>query len=272
MFGGFTERKNFGNQSFPTRTLGQFGNQATQIAANFLNATQISDTTIVSAINQLVADLFFYGLITKLKAVYPFVGSTSVTQKFNLLDPRDLNIAFRLSFVGGWSFSSNGALPNGTNAYCDSFFNTQNNYTSINSASFGIYSRTNSTGATRIYGNNAGGNLIHHNLNGGFIIGGAASVNYTANPSTSLLMASRTSSSLLTAYRGGVSLGTNTATITAFNNLNFFFGARNDSGTPLLFSNHELAFAFLGDGLNPTESGNLYTAVQAFQTTLARQI
>ena len=77
MFGGFTERPNFGKQLFPSRTLGQFGNQATQIAANFLNATQISDPTIVAAINQLVADLFFYGLIPKMRAVYPFVGGTA---------------------------------------------------------------------------------------------------------------------------------------------------------------------------------------------------
>jgi hypothetical protein len=102
-------------------------------AQKFINATGITDATQKNAINTLVNDLKFYGLWTKLKAIYPMVGGTATAHKFNLKDPRDLNEAFRLSFIGGWTHSSTGALPNGTTAYADSFLNaltslTNNNY------------------------------------------------------------------------------------------------------------------------------------------------
>jgi hypothetical protein len=38
------------------------------------------------------------------------------------------------------------------------------------------------------------------------------------------------------------------------------------------FSNAEIAFATIGDGLSDTESVDIYTIVQAFQTTLGRQV
>jgi len=38
------------------------------------------------------------------------------------------------------------------------------------------------------------------------------------------------------------------------------------------YSNAEIAIASIGDGLTDTEAANFYTAVQAFQTTLSRQV
>ena len=93
-----------------------------------------------------------------------------------------------------------------------------------------------------------------------------------SNPSTSLLIGSRTTNTLFTAYRAGVSLGTNTITILGLPNLSFYFGARSDNNVATFFNNHQLAFAFLGSGLNSTESAALYTAGQAMQTTLSRQV
>jgi hypothetical protein len=37
-------------------------------------------------------------------------------------------------------------------------------------------------------------------------------------------------------------------------------------------SNRECAFSSIGDGLTDTQASNFYTAVQAFQTTLSRQV
>jgi hypothetical protein len=42
--------------------------------------------------------------------------------------------------------------------------------------------------------------------------------------------------------------------------------------TTTVFSNREQAFASIGDGLTDTQASNFYTAVQAFQTTLSRQV
>ena len=84
-------------------------------------------------------------------------------------------------------------------------------------------------------------------------------------------MASRTTNTLFSAYRAGVLLGTNTVAVALIPNINFFLGARN-RGVAEFYTTHQLAFAFLSSGLNSTEAASLYTNVQAFQTTLSRQV
>ena len=247
-------------------------------AQAFITAAAITDPTQQAAINTLVVDLKGYSIWTNMKALYPFVGSTASQQKFNLKDPRDLDAAFRLQFLGGWTHSANGALPNGTNAYADTFLTPSTTLT-LNSHSFGIYSRTNDTSGTQVYGcvSSIGGNkFLQNNLTAASFISGSSSntINYTANPSTSLLMLSRTSATLAKAFRAGVLLGTNTFAVTNLPPVKFYLGARHNTGNPVgeFYSNHEVAFAFLADGLNDTEAANFYTAVQAFQTTLGRQV
>jgi hypothetical protein len=180
-----------------------------------------------------------------------------------------------LTFSGGWSHSSNGALPNGTNAFADTNVNPFG-ILSLNSHSFGIYSRTNNTTGTQVYGafQTTVTYFLHHNLTGGNFISGSATnaISYTASPTTSLMMATRTSNTLVKAFRAGVSLGTNTIAAVSLPNTNFYLGARNNTGTAEFWTNHQLAFAFLGAGLSDAEAATLYTDVQAFQTTLGRQV
>jgi hypothetical protein len=247
-------------------------------AQAFITAAAITDPTQQAAINTLVVDLKGYGIWSKMKALYPFVGGTATTHKFNLKDPRDLDVAYRLFFSGGWLHTSNGATPNGLDCWADSFCKTVTDI-SVNSHSFGIYSRTNDTTGTQAYGVFSGAGfstLIQNFISGGNFISGDAgnTLTYTANPTTSLLMLTRRSSSDWQAYRAGVSLGTRTTAGGIESGKNFFFGARNqgDNLTAAFYCKQQLAFAFIGDGLTNTESGNLYTAVQAFQTTLGRQI
>jgi len=65
-------------------------------------------TTEQDATNQLVLDLKGYGLWSTFDAFYPFVGSSATSTKFNLLDPRDLDAAYRITWVGGITYSSLG--------------------------------------------------------------------------------------------------------------------------------------------------------------------
>jgi hypothetical protein len=84
-------------------------------ATAFSNAAGLVDTTQRTAINTLVKDLKRFGLWSKIKAFYPFVGGSATSHKYNLVDPRDTNDAYRLTFSGGWTHDSNGAQCNGTN-------------------------------------------------------------------------------------------------------------------------------------------------------------
>ena len=243
-------------------------------AQAFITAAGITDPTQKSAIITLVADLKAYGIWTKMKAIYPIVGGTASQHKYNLKDPRDLDVAFRLIFASGWTHSTNGMLPNGTSAFADTFLNTSTQL-NVNSHSFGMYSRTNNTSGSQAIGSfDNTPRFLQNNLSLGNFVSGLVSsvISYTANPSTSLLMLTRTSSTLSKAFRAGVLLGQETVIMGTLPSFNFYLGARNNAGPPALYSNHQCAFAFIGDGLTDTNVANLYTAVQAFQTTLSRQV
>ena len=133
-------------------------------ASAFINAAGITDPTITTAVDTLVTDLKGYGIWTKLKAIYPFVGGTATTHKFNLKDPRDLDAAFRLLFSGGWTHSANGIQSNGTNTFANTFYvpntecDSQNNSVSIyirnnvNQAAYDMSATNDSGGGTNPFG------------------------------------------------------------------------------------------------------------------------
>jgi hypothetical protein len=56
-------------------------------------------------------------------AIYPMVGDTADSQKFNLLNPLDTDGAFRLTYYGSPIHSSLGVKGNGTNQYVDTHIN-----------------------------------------------------------------------------------------------------------------------------------------------------
>jgi hypothetical protein len=248
-------------------------------AQAFLDAAVITDQTQANAVNTLVTDLKTYGLWTKMKAIYPFVGGTATTHKWNLKDPRDLDAAYRLAFSGAWTHSSTGALPNGTNAFADSFF-IPSTALSLNSSHLGFYSRTNNTTgiddlSAVIVGDTQNMRIII-NLTGSLYVDlNSANERVTgANAnSTGFYQASRTSSTSLKVYKNNTTFGTNTSANTGtLPIISMYIGAAHRGTGAINYSNRECAFATLGDGLSDTEATNLYTSVQKFETSLNRQI
>ena len=244
-------------------------------AQAFITAAAITDVTQQNAINTLVVDLKGYSIWTKMKAIYPIVGGVASSHKYNLKDPRDLDAAFRLAFTNAWTHSSTGMTPNGTSAFADTNLSISGQMTASN-ASFGIYSRTNDTTGLKVIGTYDNTNISRMwiNLtNGNIQIADTGVISYTANPSTGFFMSRRDATNFNESYKNGVSLGSVINNFSVFNR-NFYLGAINNSGTPNYYSNHQLAFAFLGgnSALTNTDAGNLYTAVQAYQTTLSRQV
>jgi hypothetical protein len=238
-------------------------------AQAFITATGITNPTEISAINTLVNDLQGYGLWSKMKAIYPFVGGTSTTCKYNLKDPRDLDAAFRLVFNGGWTFASTGATPNGTNGYADTKLNSFTNLTQT-SISFGIYYRT-VVGGTPIEGTYTGDALsISPRGTDTYFSVGAYAVIGISDTSLGFKAVSRNGSSVKS-YINSTQIGSGTSANDC-PNLTIYLGALNFNGSSGFYSSNQEAFAFIGDGLTDTEASNFYTAVQAFQTTLGRQV
>jgi hypothetical protein len=249
-------------------------------AQAFITASGISGTE-ATAINTLVVTLKSANIWTKMKAVYPMVGGTATSCKWNLKNPVDSNAAYRLVFSGGGTFSANGYLPNGTNAYADTFLVPSSALTN-NSTHVSFYSRTNSSGLYFDIGSgqptgqyfdlalNITGNIYadQYNNSTGRIT--------TANAnSQGFYISSRTTSNVFKLFKNAAQLGTTNvnasngfASITS----SFYLSALHEGGGNLYFSNRQCAFASIGDGLTDAEALSLYNAVQLFNTTLGRQV
>lgn len=248
-------------------------------AQAFLNATGITDATITAAIDTLVTDLKGYGLWTKMKAIYPFVGGTATTHKFNLKNPVDSDAAFRLIFSGGWTHSANGALPNGSNAYADTYYNLSANSTTSN-ISAGFYSDSNSITSGVSFGATFGASFSGLNLTLKFsdqntywaandsILSGVGDI---LSDTRGFFVINKITLFQKEIFKNGILLSSAAASDNLAPNLKVFLGARN-TGSTSLYDTRRHSFTYFGDALSNTEAANLYTAVQAFQTTLGRQV
>jgi hypothetical protein len=101
------------------------------------------------------------------------------------------------------------------------------------------------------------------------------SIEYLApifTPTTGLLTFTRISSSTAKVFHKNNSPYVDSRVSTSLKNATLFIGALNNNGSAILRSNKEFAFASIGDGLTDTEASDFYDAVQAFQTTLSRQV
>jgi hypothetical protein len=251
-------------------------------AQAFITAAAITDPTQQGAINTLVIDLKGYSIWSKMKALYPFVTDKTVEadiksqMKFNLKDPRDLDAAFRLTWNGGGSWTANGYQPNGIDGYADTFIIPNTNL-SLDSTHLSYYSRTNITGPQVDMGvteTSAACYLLYNYNNLAFKainrLESAGGSTYT--PTTGFLIGSRNSSTTEKYYHKGTLINTLTISSALRSTYKMFLGAYSNANVASGYSSKQTAFASIGDGLNDTEAANFYTAVQAFQTTLNRQI
>ena len=249
-------------------------------AQAFITAAGITDNTQKTAINTLVLSLKSNNIWTKMKAIYPMVGGTATTHKFNLKNPLDTDAAFRLVFSGGWTHSATGALPNGTNGYADSFLNTQL-HLSLNSGHLSYYSRSNTLNGNYIEIGSLKSTPDSYTsimINGfglgyvGRINNGAPYDNIANADSRGFFLTNRTASNIIKLQKNSSILVNGTASSNAVSNLNIYLGASNTGTGTQYYTNRECAFASIGDGLTDTEAGNFYTAVQNFNTSLSRQV
>lgn len=272
-FNSFGPRQSaFGRSLYPMQPFGSviFPDK---LAIDFINAAGITDATQQQAITKLVYDLVINRLWDKMTAIYPFIGGTASTHKWNLKDPQDTDAAFRLSFLGGWTHNNNGAQPNGSNGYANTFINSRNNLTNT-SVHFSVYSRTQPVGVECEIGNyDLGTSFNQLRAAGNFVFGTNAISFTTTTDARGFWLATKRDNNDREGYFNGISQVTNTTNDAAlFPNFNIFISARSNGGTPVLYSNKQLAFASIGSGFTDAEALTLYTAVQDFQTTLSRNV
>jgi hypothetical protein len=235
------------------------------------------------AIDKLVKEMKSDGIWTKMKAIYPMVGASAAACAQNLKSS-----SFTGTFTAtGWSFASTGVTPNGTSGYFNTMVNPSliTNFTSNHHQSF--YSRTqlpSGVGFNMGIGDLSDGSKLFAL---GVVRSGNVAVydagNFPLGRSTSnqtdaraFWIGSCTASNLRKFYKNSSIIVTNTINqspiapngpiaIGAFYDVNIL---------SYEFSSmvQECAFASIGDGLTDDEADDFYNAVQAFQTTLSRQV
>ena len=241
----------------------------------FATATGITDTTILNALNTFDTGLISNGLATKMKALYPFVGGTSNTHKYNFMDARDLNAAFRLQFNGGGVHSSTGYKPNGTNAYADTFYNQNTQGDNLNSGHLSYYSRTNSNGSEVEIGTTGGANTLLRIRTSGvtypLINQGGDFTSFADTDSLGFYVANRNASNVINCWKGGVKKVSGTNLSNVVSSYKIYLGALNISYSQY-YTTKECAFASIGSGLTDGEATIFSNLVQNLQTTLSRQV
>ena len=242
----------------------------------FITATGISGTN-ATATNQLVLDLKSANIWTKMKCIYPFVGNTASSQKFNLKNPVDSNAAFRLTFSGGGTFSANGYQPGGVNGFANTFFQPSINSSGINNFHSSYYSKTNvnltqvdsGCGPSDLQGTLLEirtANLTYIRINSGTVS------SYADTDSLGFYSQSRLLINEQKGYKNGILKITGAVNSNAATGNNYYIGAYNSNLTPFYYSSKQCAFASIGDGLSDAEALALYNAVQTFNTTLSRNV
>ena len=257
-------------------------------ALAFITAASITDNTQKTAINTLVTDLKGYNIWSKMKALYPFVGGTATSHKFNLKDPRDLDAAFRLTFNGGGTHSSTGYLTNNVNSYANTWLTPSANQ-SLTSGHFSLYSRTSESGGSfagsgiRDNSDTKGVSLCLRRSFDNLCLGvmynegtGGIATSGTTTDARGFYQISRISNNSLKLYKNSTSIASNlnTQSATLLSSNTYYIGGINDNNSLFTTSveNKEFAFSSIGDGLSDAEAANFYTAVQLFNTTLSRNV
>jgi len=234
-------------------------------------------TTEKNATNQLVLDMKAAGIWSAMRAVYPMVGASAAACAQNLK-----SASFTGSFSSGWTFASTGVTPNGTSAYMDTNL-TPSVSLSANNINLSYYSRTNSAvGSSTSMGADSFPNeycrlIIRRTGDQGFNLIGNTTKGLSIFPVTDsrgLFMANAPNSTTRDLYKNGSAVTPTSQSALGTNGLStttIYIGALHATAAAE-FDNKECGFSSIGDGLTGTEASNFYTAVQAFQTTLSRQV
>jgi hypothetical protein len=254
------------------------------LADTFITNAGITDPTEISAINTLVSDLDTANLLTEFYAAYPHVGGTSTSNMYNLVNPEDSDAAFRLSFNGGWTFASNGATPNGVNAYANTHLDPSLVLNETDLAAWGYYSKT-GTAISNEYvmgvtdGVNGGIQLIaRRDGNFSYALSDFSTVSYRGANSSNLrngvgFFIGTQQGLNAKLFVNGLEKGVNTYENVPVKNIStgdVYLGAINLVGDASNFTGKRCVFSFISKKLTDAQVLSLDNIVQTFQTNLGR--
>jgi len=229
----------------------------------FLGITNISNTTIRSAINQLVIDLKNANIWIKIALLYPFVGGTAITHQLNLKNPN----VFALTFSGGWVHNSLGILMNNVNTFASTNYSGNNGNLAISAY---LTQRINGAQGAIMGAYNSGIFALRATVTQDIFHNEPSTTGKTITPVA------------VHPFLGNSRIGTNSWFAQNGNNIftNYIYAVPSASSELRIggvsnttwYGAHQLGFAHAGDPLTQAEMTLLRTAVINFETTLGRNV
>jgi hypothetical protein len=241
---------------------------------------------IANAVNTLFTSMKSDGLYTQTKLLYPMVGATPASHALNAKSVNEANKTItwygRMDTSAG--HSSAGCLPDGSsNCYGGIARSPSELIDNINDGyAVGAYQSAFTANSGFLIGvqNNATFTNPRYQLNLPFDsnnvycgLGGAGPtiIGPTSTTATGFFLGSRNSATSLVLYKNGSSIATSASSITLANvqteDIELF--GLNGNGDLHIGT---VSFVIMINALDATESSNLNTAVQAFQTSLGRNV
>lgn len=245
------------------------------------------DSTASAATITLFTSLVSNGLWDKLYAFYPVLGGVAASHTINANSSVGL---YDLTFNGGWTHSSSGMQPNGTNGYAETNLNAQLTFPIGATSHLSIYVNLQGTG-NRTYDMGVAGvdSTLTAMLNiaakrapgagdqtlfdcGTFNPSGFGRVSTTSQTSASgMTLGSARSSIDRTLYRNGTNIATQTGNRPlSVANRTMVIGAQKSDIGVAYYSDNRYAFVTIGSGLTNTEIVNLSSIINTYETSLGR--
>lgn len=238
-------------------------------AQAFFTAAGITNPTQQSAVNTFVLGLKAASLWSKLSALYPFVGGTASAHSFNLKDPAQ----FQITWAGTVTHNANGITGDGSTG----FGNTGISIPTLSQYDFqfGCYSRAfpSSDGGLFASSYAASGDSNRFYIDRSFgLFGagiGASFSNIADNPITGLISVGvrNNGASGYHLSQNGSDLETKTGAVDGRQTGTLLFLKH---GTA--FTNSNLALGYVSVAMSQAEEATLYGLVQAYETSLSRQV
>ena len=239
-------------------------------AQRFFDSSRISNINERFAINNFVTQLKDSALWTRFSAIYPLVGGSEASAKWNLKDPRDLDAAYRLTFNGTPVYATTGVLFPTTSDYADTHL-ADSAIGGYSNASISYYSRTQNSISGYDMGCTDGAvpynelSIYANSVDDSEWFGFSQDI---LSPNTTGLFMLSSSATNVTRYRNGVVVSSKgSAPGNSYTNLTILIGTSRVTAHP---GQKECALATIGNGLTDAQALTFYNIVQNLETALGR--
>ena len=235
----------------------------------FIDSSGIRDTTLINSVNTFVLQLKTTSLWTKFMAIYPLLGGTEQTMKWNLKDPRNVDAAYRLTIHGNPVYSTSGMLFPGNGDYADTHL--YDSLLTYNDNSISYFSETQNKTDGYDMGcidNAAPYNelAIYHSTDASNWFGYYA-WGFTPSKTTGLFMLSATVADVKRYEDAVITSAKGSQPVYGFSNKPILIGTVEAASCG---GHRECGLATIGQGLSDQEALSFYKIVQEFETRLGR--